>query len=69
MNLIHDIAPARNNWEKKYARFEYQRIGWCNLWSYAKPIEVKDAPSPSLIKARKHIRHLNNLATEMGWND
>jgi hypothetical protein len=33
MKLIHDITPARNDWERHYARMEYMRIAYHDLWN------------------------------------
>lgn len=37
-----DIVPAKHEWERAYARLEYQRIVWHDLWNFAKYIEVQN---------------------------
>ncbi len=40
IKLIHDIQPARTLWEKYYAKMEYKRIMWNDLWQPVKYVEV-----------------------------
>ena len=42
MKLIQDITPAIDGWGRNYARLEYQRIKWDQLWNAAHFIEIID---------------------------
>lgn len=37
---VWDIVQPKDDWERNYAKMEYDRIKWHNLWDYAKSIEV-----------------------------
>lgn len=39
---LWDIKAPRDNWERNYARLEYQRIVWHDLWQPTTYVEVKD---------------------------
>lgn len=39
-NKIWDIKPANDDWERYYAKLEYLRIMWHDLWNHATHIEV-----------------------------
>ncbi len=38
--MTHDITPAYSKWAKQYARLEYLRIMWHDLWEPTTYIEV-----------------------------
>lgn len=37
---VWDIVQPRDNWERNYARMEYQRIVWHDLWDATKYIPI-----------------------------
>lgn len=67
MTKVFDIVQPRYDWEHSYAQMEYERIRWQQLWQPCTWIEVKDAPTPTHLKAIQAYDHLQNLAKEMGW--
>lgn len=39
---VWDIVQPKDNWERNYAKMEYKRIMWHDLWNPVTYIEVKD---------------------------
>jgi hypothetical protein len=38
---VWDITPAVTKWQKQYAKLEYRRIMWHDLWQATTYIEVR----------------------------
>jgi hypothetical protein len=47
--MVWDIVQPKNKWERDYARLEYLRILWAQLWQPAKYIEITHVEAPQTV--------------------
>lgn len=52
-NKIWDVVPAKDKWAKNYAKMEYDRIVWHDLWEACTYIPVECAEAPQTVFVSK----------------